>query len=158
MTFVNAYSHYHQHLWSYIMRLQKLLCLFLFCAGAAGADWSASANMPAEARDAIRRSRAEYEAHGAQLPRICYKWATKGQVPAGAYGMSVMKRNSRGRAWVIFINATDFSWPRWELAVDQVLLHETGHCLGWGHERADSVMEAVLRCHLFLADILRLSQ
>jgi len=130
--------------------------ILLLCASARSAEFRLSPDTPPLAREAILRALAEYQAHGAVLPRICFKWATRGQVPYGNYAMTTMHRNGRHKTYVIFINATDMTWPRWEISLDLIADHEIGHTLGWQHQPADSVMESPTREHLRASDIARI--
>lgn len=130
--------------------------ILLLCTSARSAEFRLSPDTPPLAREAIGRAVAEYQAYGAVLPRICFKWATRGQCPYGAYAMSTMHRNGKRVIWTIFINATDLTWPRWEVALDDIVLHEIGHAEGWDHQPADSVMENPIRSHLRASDIARI--
>lgn len=126
-----------------------LLLISPFCPAS---EFTLSREAPPEVRQAICRVQAEYKAAGAALPKIHFIWATQGQCEKGAYGEAYARRT----CWVVLINATDFTWPRWEISLDKLLLHECGHTLGWGHSPADSVMESVCREHLLFSDLSRI--
>lgn len=127
--------------------MKTLLLSILLLALSAHAE-----QMPQEAKDAIWRAKFQYEKYGAKLPRTRFVWATKGQCPTGAYAAVYKHRGY----WVVFINATDFTWPRWEVSLDRAIMHELSRTLFWGDQPADSVAERVVYDHLSVPDISRL--
>lgn len=132
----------------------KLLCLLLLYSTLHATEFRVSANTPAFAQASIARALAEYEKHNATLPRIEFKWVTRDAPFIPGYACFAQRR----KGFVVFLNAYGFEWPRAEVSLDLIYLHEIGHCLGWKHHEADSVMEEVGRTHLSQSDIARIRE
>jgi hypothetical protein len=125
---------------------------FLASILAASCHASESRNMPDTAKDAVHRAKWEYQKYGAKLPKTRFIWAEKGQCPRGCYAVAYRHRGY----WVVFLNATDFTWPRWEVSLDAIVLHEISRTLEWGDCPADSVAERVVYDHLSVSDLSRI--
>ena len=135
--------------------MRTALLILLLCASChASTRLVFAQDTPGEAMQSVVRAIAVYSSAGAKLPcKIRIVWDTRGAVVPFGWYAATFRRNGR---WTIAINAHDMYWPRWEISLDRIFLHEIGHTLGWMHEPADSVMESPIYEHLTQSDLARI--